>query len=458
MATRLFLLIVLFAVSGCAEGSSVYHNRPLPAAGGRIITIDAKQRNLLVTRDDTNNWRICAEAAPDVFSALSASASLEADVKSQSGRAAAAIAESASTIERTQTVNLLRESMYRTCERYLSGSIGRGQLVVQAARDQRAMVKILAIEQLTRAARPPATIIAAPSTSAMTINGDAGARLIEDAAKERAAAKVALDGATTGYATALKSGKCEAVSTAPAEDSADPKLADWTTCKAAAATKAARQSDYDSATTRFDKILGSVGQLGSQTGATTGGGTAQAGGGNTGPSDVVLASIASSVATIVAAPDIDEVLMFCIAYLDTGAQPLDKAGTPVAALLPDPDTANRCRTVLVQRAAKDEQIRNDLVDFNGTKTTFVDGSKPIKDALATLQNYISKPRGADATAKAERKRRIGLAQSAAAKLGLAAKPSDIAILTTEGKSEIVALLIRDLRNAETHDNGLADLQ
>ena len=103
---------------------------------------------------------------------------------------AAAIAQSGATIERTQTVNLLRESLYRTCERYLSGAISKPTLIVQAARDQRAMVTVLAIEQLTRAIRPAATIISAGPTSA-TVPNTALVELVADLRKEEKVAATA---------------------------------------------------------------------------------------------------------------------------------------------------------------------------------------------------------------------------------------------------------------------------
>ncbi len=175
-------LVLLVLIGGCANWNAVYRTKTIGSNRPRAITVDAKQRNVLMvpepliadgkysSPDNAGGWRMCAEASPDVFSALAASASgaLKVDAKSQSGeaKAALAIAETAATIERTQTINLLRESFYRTCERYLSGAISRSELVVQSGRDWRAMIAILAIEQLTRTARPTATVLVAGGTSA----------------------------------------------------------------------------------------------------------------------------------------------------------------------------------------------------------------------------------------------------------------------------------------------------
>ena len=98
------------------------------------------------------------------------------------------IAQSAATAERTQTINLLRESMFRTCERYMNGAIDRTSFVVQAGRDWRAMIAILAIEQLTQVQRPLSTTISAAGTSATVIGGEDAQRELEAAQAQLATA------------------------------------------------------------------------------------------------------------------------------------------------------------------------------------------------------------------------------------------------------------------------------
>ncbi|HYD38715.1 MAG TPA: hypothetical protein VEA60_13945 [Allosphingosinicella sp.] len=182
-ASRLVGLLALTAItSACANENSIFRHNTIWGKRPQVITEDAKQRNTYVVpelvwddakkRRFVQNWRICAEASPDVFTALSTSAGADLGFN-QSGtdteaaaKLAIAIAESAGTIERTQTINLLRESMYRTCERYLSNALGKEAFVVQAGRDWRAMIAILAIEQLTRTARPAPTILIPGGTSA----------------------------------------------------------------------------------------------------------------------------------------------------------------------------------------------------------------------------------------------------------------------------------------------------
>lgn len=453
MIRAIATLLVAALLGACAEGTSIYHNRPLSAAGDRILTIDAKQRNVLMTRDRDGAWRMCAEAAPDVFSALSASASLDADVTSRSGRVAIAIAEAAATVERTQTVNLLRESMYRTCERYLDGGIGHAELVVQAARDQRAMVKILAIEQLTRAARGGATIIAPGTTSASSSSADAAASLVDNLGKERTVAKGAFDSASSAYASALAKGKCDTVAAPPPDDAGEPKLSEWTACKAAALTRDARQKDYDDANGRFDKALAAAGQLGSQSAATTGAATSQAGGGAGAPGGAALEAVASAVRDIANAPDIDEPMMFCISFLQPSDSGRDRTATGDAASS-DRDIRDLCRDILRTRAAQDLEIRRTLTDYAGNRLTFTDagGSKLAHDpARVTLLGYVTNP-----ASRSERQRRVGLLQQVAADMGLPHGGEDVMAIVNSAPS-IADELLRRLRSAETGKAGLHDL-
>lgn len=159
-ATAIFAL----SLAGCANWSSVYRNQTVvDTFGGRqsIVITDAKQRAIHYIQHGSGanaKLKLCAEQAPDIFSVLSATASGELAVKPEqkelAAKAAAALAESGGAIERSQTVNILAMSMYRTCERFLNGEIGGTELSWQAARDQRVMVSVLAIEQLTNMIRP----------------------------------------------------------------------------------------------------------------------------------------------------------------------------------------------------------------------------------------------------------------------------------------------------------------
>lgn len=173
----------LIVLTGCsANHNSIYRYQPIEPPS--VTTIDAKQRAILSATPKSGSnveiTRFCAEPSPDVFAVIAQAVSGGASF-GQSGdpktiqaalNAAFSSAEQGATIPRTQTTNMLREVMYRTCERYLSGGISDVELSIQALRDQRLIVSILAIEQLTGAVTPKPVVI---GTSANGGSGSSGA-------------------------------------------------------------------------------------------------------------------------------------------------------------------------------------------------------------------------------------------------------------------------------------------
>lgn len=210
-----FVALVGLVLTACsANHNSIYRMRSLSDEPA-VITLDAKQRSILTAyrlltadgKPDKNSVRaFCAEPSPDVFSviaqSLSAGGSFGKTADPTSIEAALNLAyssaEQGSTIPRTQTVNMLRELMFRTCERFLSGGYDPTELSLQAIRDQRLMVSILAIEQLTGTVTPKAVIIAAAGSGGAGVSGDAIVRL-DDARKARDAAATTLEAATAKY-------------------------------------------------------------------------------------------------------------------------------------------------------------------------------------------------------------------------------------------------------------------
>lgn len=213
MGSTRIVIALLIAVSllSCARLNSIHRSDHLPWFAGKIIHTDAKQRAVIAVRRRVYEsgelaeqyWQFCTEPPPDVFSALASSLSARGSLsesadpisKDVAAELSAALSENAASIERTQTVNILRESMYRTCERFLSGGIGSTEFIVQSARDQRAIVAVLAIEQLTGVQKSQATAL---TTVAQAASGGVSEQSLEildnaktkaDDAKEQAAAK-----------------------------------------------------------------------------------------------------------------------------------------------------------------------------------------------------------------------------------------------------------------------------
>lgn len=193
---RIVSVFALLLMGGCAELNSIYRSQTLPDNKPHVVSIDAKQRVILsnVSKTTANNpktaiVRFCAEPPPDVFTALASSLGAEASFsKSVSPELAAKMAvtmsENAATIERTQTINILREAMYRNCERYLSGAITEDEFIVQAARDQQLIVQILAVEQITGVAKAQSTALTTIARAAAGGISDASLTMLANAKKD----------------------------------------------------------------------------------------------------------------------------------------------------------------------------------------------------------------------------------------------------------------------------------
>lgn len=146
--------------SGCASVgnlTSIYRTPDLQ--GGRSVVLDAEQWAVLNIPwpADTDPHAVCAMPSPDALAAAAAAGGLnveasEANTGSAGGAATFGIGESAASIGlRTQSIQLLRDAMYRLCESYANGAINSVQYNVMMRRHQNNMIAILAIEQLTGA-------------------------------------------------------------------------------------------------------------------------------------------------------------------------------------------------------------------------------------------------------------------------------------------------------------------
>lgn len=172
------LISVSMVLSGCAFFNT-YHNQDKVSSTGNT-SVDAKQRFLIygsdpestITKKYVDNQLTevkvegerliyCAEPSPDALSAFTAAFDLSA-VKPEVAEAALreTFGESAATIGiRTQSIQLLRDAMYRTCEAYLAGAISKSDFATLQKSYQKSMVTLVAIEQLARAVAPGQVMI-----------------------------------------------------------------------------------------------------------------------------------------------------------------------------------------------------------------------------------------------------------------------------------------------------------
>ena len=165
-------LLSSVAMSAFLVGCGAHQNSIFRTANGSMF-VDAKQRAIISNRAESDDVqaRICAEPSPDVFSVLSSAASVggwfegdaSTDIRAQFAQS---LAESGADIGlRTQTIQVLRDMMYRLCERYMSGAITKAEFEQQSARDQRLIVAVLSIEQLTGAVRPSRAVLTSASAA-----------------------------------------------------------------------------------------------------------------------------------------------------------------------------------------------------------------------------------------------------------------------------------------------------
>lgn len=163
-APRLWRLLCLAAaacgLAACGNLNSIH--RDLNTASGTGVLIDAKQRAIIVSQRNGNI--VCGEPSPDAMSAYAAEFSAElakssADGGNRSAAIKGALQEAAAFIGmRTPSIQLLRDSMYRTCEAYANGG-SQSEYELALRRYQRYTVAMMTIEQLTQAGRVPSIVL-----------------------------------------------------------------------------------------------------------------------------------------------------------------------------------------------------------------------------------------------------------------------------------------------------------
>jgi hypothetical protein len=323
-------------ISGCsANWHTVFRLKPLKSGENAVVAVDAKQRAILTAND-----HFCSEPSPDVFSviaqALTAGGSFSKSADPASVEAALNVAfssaEQGSTIPRTQTINMLRELMFRTCERYLNGGITSDELPIQAVRDQRLMVSILAIEQLTGAVVAKPVAISATSTASLD-SREALIRL-DDARKELEAAISATAKANQDYETHDGDGNvCKAI-TAKLKEGKDldeaevPKKDACVQATAALADAKEREARARTHHADLQRLSTGIGSASAQTSGSTAGGIDQG---------REIQGVVDAVKFIVEKNFTDgtEVMLFCLRNL----VPANKQDAPINQLRGDQITS-----------------------------------------------------------------------------------------------------------------------
>lgn len=173
---RLGVIALTTTLISCAPTGEIHRKFD---ADSTSLSIDARQR-LVLSVDRDGKRIICAEPSPDMFAVLAASGSLSGnanatiDAPSRRGRrgpgiagadpvrynfdGAAGIETSRSSTEtgtqftnRSQTIQLLRDGMYRACEAYMNGAIGQAEYRTILSKQDDMLLNLIAVEHLGNA-------------------------------------------------------------------------------------------------------------------------------------------------------------------------------------------------------------------------------------------------------------------------------------------------------------------
>ena len=180
---NLALAIVSLLLAGCGNFNSIH--RDLDVSKGVGALVDIKQRAIIAVKqplteenssaatpesgsqktnggqDKTMKLLVCAEPSPDALSAYVAEFAAKGELPNGvAGQLSGGTSEGAAfTGLRTYGIQVLRDAMYQNCQAHMNGALTREDYAVLARRNQRYMVALLAIEQLTGAVKSPPVII-----------------------------------------------------------------------------------------------------------------------------------------------------------------------------------------------------------------------------------------------------------------------------------------------------------
>lgn len=173
-------LLAALALGAC--GPTI---RPLDVAGSGGVILSADTRAVIA-----QNGKVCAEPQPDAMRAVATelAAALKAEgpaslfapgaggTVSAGGSASAATREAIASLgQRTPTVQVLRDALYRACEAHMNGLLEPGHVRFIAGRLDNVMIGLHAIDGLTGMHGGPAIAIGTVGTASATPGGQSSA-------------------------------------------------------------------------------------------------------------------------------------------------------------------------------------------------------------------------------------------------------------------------------------------
>lgn len=168
-----FLTIsIILCCSGCSSfgiDGHIQNSRTL-AAEERMLLVTEKGLRKNIDGSVTRNTRVvCAEPSPDAIMALAASGTLSGIFGSgEEVQGQAAFSQAVGELgERTPVIQLLRDSLYRSCEAYMNGLLNEEDYTDILAFFDIYSATLLGMESLTHTQKPP-VIVQTSASSELT--------------------------------------------------------------------------------------------------------------------------------------------------------------------------------------------------------------------------------------------------------------------------------------------------
>lgn len=182
---RIFACACVVSLSGCGNWDAVHKDHDF--SGNNSVTLDIKSRAIISNDLDTEKayakdginykekgtlTRVCAEPSPDALTAYAAQLSTQKESKENLalGIDGSYQGSAAFVGMRTQTVQLLRDQLYRLCEANMNGWIDQSKYEMLVTRNQRYTLALMAIENLAQATQVPVVTLTPSSSTALYQN------------------------------------------------------------------------------------------------------------------------------------------------------------------------------------------------------------------------------------------------------------------------------------------------
>ena len=177
---RMFTCACVVSLSGCGNWDAVHMDHDF--SNNNSVTVDIKSRAIIsndanvektYTKDGKNYnetgklTRVCAEPSPDAMTAYAAQLSAKKEGADNLGLGLTGSYQGSAAFVgmRTQTIQLLRDQLYRLCEANMNGWMDQKTYEMLVTRNQRNTVALMAIENLAQTTQVPVVTLTSSSTA-----------------------------------------------------------------------------------------------------------------------------------------------------------------------------------------------------------------------------------------------------------------------------------------------------